>query len=99
VANISAGVVKLLDPNTYKTLVTQQTPKTYGDAAGLADGGVIPAGYPNDSFPDMLTSGETVTPAGGFDQFAAAIVAAINSQTRALTDNKFGGGMNAPYYG
>jgi hypothetical protein len=99
VANISAGVVKLLDPNTYKTLVTQQTPKTYGDAAGLADGGVIPAGYPNDSFPAMLTSGETVTPAGGFDQFAAAIVAAINSQTRALTDNKFGGGMNAPYYG
>jgi hypothetical protein len=99
VANISAGVVKLLDPNTYKTLTTQQTPKVYGDAAGLADGGVIPAGYPDDSFPAMLTSGETVTPAGGFDQFAAAIVAAINSQTRALTDNKFGGGMNAPYYG
>jgi len=95
VANISAGVVKLLDPNTYKTLVTQQTPKTYG----MADGGVVPAGYPDDSYPAMLTSGETVTPAGGFDQFAAAIVAAINSQTRALTDNKFGGGMNAPYYG
>ena len=99
VANISAGVVKLLDPNTYKTLVTQQTPKVYGEAAELADGGVVPAGYPNDSYPAMLTSGETVTPAGGFDQFAAAIVAAINSQTRALTDNKFGGGMNAPYYG
>jgi hypothetical protein len=97
VANISAGVVKLLDPNTYKTLVTQQTPKAYGTE--MADGGVVPAGYPDDSFPAMLTSGETVTPAGGFDQFAAAIVAAINSQTRALTDNKFGGGMNAPYYG
>lgn len=97
VANISAGVVKLLDPNTYKALVTQQTPKVYGTE--MADGGVVPSGYPNDSYPAMLTSGETVTPAGGFDQFAAAIVAAINSQTRALTDTKFGGGMNAPYYG
>lgn len=99
VANISAGVVKLLDADTYKSLVTQQTPKVYNQPAGMADGGVVPSGYPNDSYPAMLTSGETVTPAGGFDQFAAAIVAAINSQTRALTDNKFGGGMNAPYYG
>ena len=93
VANISAGVVKLLDPKTYKAFVTQQ------EVTNFAEGGVVPSGYPNDSYPAMLTSGETVTPAGGFDQFAAAIVAAINSQTRALTDNKFGGGMNAPYYG
>ena len=99
VANISAGVVKLLDADTYRSLVTQQTPKVFGQPTGMADGGVVPSGYPNDSYPAMLTSGETVTPAGGFDQFAAAIVAAINSQTRALTDNKFGGGMNAPYYG
>lgn len=98
VANISAGVVKLLDPNTYKSLVTQQSPKVYGGTE-MAEGGVVPSGYPNDTYPAMLTSGETVTPAGGFDQFAAAIIAAINSQTRALTDTKFGGGMNAPYYG
>ena len=57
------------------------------------------SGYPNDTYPALLTSGETVTTAGGFDQFAAAIVAAINNQTRALTNNTYGGGMNAPYYG
>ena len=31
---------------------------------GMADGGVIPSGYPNDSYPAMLSSGETVTPPG-----------------------------------
>ncbi len=66
---------------------------------GYANGGVVPGGYPNDTYPALLTSGETVTPAGGFDQFAAAIVAAINKQTSALTSNQFGGGINAPYYG
>lgn len=65
----------------------------------FAEGGVVPGGYPNDTYPALLTSGETVTPAGGFDQFAAAIVAAINKQTSALTSNQFGGGINAPYYG
>lgn len=73
------------------------------EPVGFASGGVIPPGYPNDTFPAMLTSGETVTPAGGaspsISQLAAAIVAAINNQTKALTDNTFGGGMNAPYYG
>lgn len=76
---------------------------TAEDPTGMASGGVIPPGYPNDTFPAMLTSGETVTPVGGaspgISQLAAAIVAAINNQTKALTDNTFGGGMNAPYYG
>jgi len=30
--------------------------------AGMQAGGVVPSGYPNDSYPAMLTSGETVTP-------------------------------------
>lgn len=64
----------------------------------MATGGVIPPGYPNDTFPAMLTSGETVTPAGGaspgVSQLAAAIVAAINNQTKALTSAGFG-----DYYG
>ncbi len=34
---------------------------------GLAEGGVIPAGYPNDTYPAMLTSGETVVPPGKLD--------------------------------
>jgi len=28
----------------------------------MAAGGVVPPGYPNDSYPAMLTSGETVIP-------------------------------------
>jgi hypothetical protein len=64
----------------------------------MASGGVIPPGYPNDSFPAMLTSGETVTPVGGTSpdvaQLAAAIVSAINNQTKALTSAGFG-----DYYG
>jgi len=103
VSLISSNVAKMVDPNFWKSFVTQQTPRVYGvvdnGGADYAVGGVVPAGYPNDSYPAMLTSGETITPAGGFDQFAAAIISAINNQTRALTDNKFGGGINAPYYG
>jgi len=29
---------------------------------GLAEGGIIPSGYPNDTYPAMLSSGETVLP-------------------------------------
>lgn len=66
----------------------------------LATGGVIPPGYPNDTYPAMLTSGETVIPAGqspmgDMSAFAAAIVNAINRQTDALTSNS---GINAPYW-
>jgi hypothetical protein len=32
------------------------------EAARMAEGGIVPAGYPNDTFPALLTSGETVTP-------------------------------------
>lgn len=31
---------------------------------GMEAGGIVPAGYPNDSYPAMLTSGERVTPPG-----------------------------------
>jgi hypothetical protein len=33
-------------------------------AAGMAEGGVVPPGYPNDSYPARLTSGEMVVPPG-----------------------------------
>ena len=36
--------------------------KGFKGFAGMAEGGVVPSGYPNDSYPTMLTSGETVTP-------------------------------------
>jgi len=34
----------------------------FGGDAGMQSGGVVPPGYPNDSYPAMLTSGETITP-------------------------------------
>lgn len=42
------------------TFVQSKIPK-------LATGGIVPPGYPNDSYPAFLTSGETVVPAGKLD--------------------------------
>jgi hypothetical protein len=36
-------------------------------AAGMAQGGIVPAGYPNDTYPARLTSGEMVIPPGKLD--------------------------------
>lgn len=36
--------------------------KSKSKATGMATGGMVPSGFPNDSFPAMLTSGETVIP-------------------------------------
>lgn len=36
--------------------------KSRKTATGMAEGGMVPDGFPNDSFPAMLTSGETVIP-------------------------------------
>jgi len=41
-------------------------------ATPMANGGTIPAGYPNDSYPAMLTSGETVVPPGKLPNFQNA---------------------------
>jgi len=41
---------------------TFATPKK---ATGMAGGGIVPQGYPNDTFPAMLSSGEQVIPAKG----------------------------------
>jgi TP901 family phage tail tape measure protein len=38
-------------------------------AQPLAKGGIVPSGYPNDSYPAMLTSGETVVPAKKLPDF------------------------------
>lgn len=35
----------------------------------LAEGGIVPSGYPNDSYPALLTSGETVVPAKKLPDF------------------------------
>lgn len=36
--------------------------KSFSGIPGLAEGGVVPSGYPNDTYPARLTSGEVVVP-------------------------------------
>jgi len=42
--------------------------------AKMAKGGTVPEGYPNDSFPALLTSGETVIPKGKANEYAEKIL-------------------------
>lgn len=41
-------------------------------ATGMYNGGMVPSGFPNDSFPAMLTSGETVIPLSKLGNFAGS---------------------------
>ena len=45
--------------------------KPLGRGVNMAGGGVVPGGYPNDTYPAMLTSGERVTPPGKLDNVRA----------------------------
>ena len=42
--------------------------------AGFKEGGIVPAGFPNDTFPAMLTSGEIILPPNKATEFADQIV-------------------------
>ena len=42
--------------------------------AKMATGGVVPEGYPNDTFPALLSSGETVIPKGKAGEYAEKIL-------------------------
>lgn len=44
---------------------------TLDDAAKMSGGGVIPPGYPHDTYPALLSSGERVTPPGKLDDVMA----------------------------
>ena len=79
-------------------VVTGITAATAGLAAatavGLKEGGVVPQGYPNDTYPARLTSGETVLPAKKLDQyeFGKQSVAVIEGDVRfEIEDNKLVG--------
>jgi hypothetical protein len=93
-----AGVIEDIVTGNFDIKPQTYTTPSTDTATNLATGGIIPPGFPNDTFPAMLTSGETVTPVGGaspgVSELAAAIVAAINNQTKALTSAGFG-----DYYG
>lgn len=42
--------------------------------AGLAEGGVVPSGFPNDSYPALLSSGEVVVPPDKLDSIGSSNV-------------------------
>lgn len=60
-AAIAAGVALVALASAVSALLSKG-PGGSGSAQGMADGGIVPPGYPNDTYPAMLTSGETVTP-------------------------------------
>ena len=48
-----------------------------GGAVGMAEGGVVPPGYPNDNYPARLTSGEIVVPPKKLESFFQEITQSI----------------------
>jgi len=49
---------------------------------GFAKGGIVPPGYPNDSFPARLTSNEAIIPLGDLDRFDFGKNATIEADIR-----------------
>ena len=43
------------------------------NGVGMETGGIVPSGYPNDTYPAMLTSGETVVPPGKLPEMNGAV--------------------------
>lgn len=95
------GNIPAMGASMTALLTTMATGKaaTYAAfAVGLADGGVVPAGYPNDTYPALLSSNETVVPAGKFPSFSSmngdfevkfeidgySLVAILNKYTKKL---------------
>jgi hypothetical protein len=63
---IAAFIMNLIFPGA--GTATSAASTLFSNMAGagrLAKGGVVPSGFPNDSYPAMLTSGERIIPAGG----------------------------------
>jgi tape measure domain-containing protein len=56
---IASGVQALIKQNDQGSSSNQAG---FGGGVPMAQGGIVPSGFPNDSYPAMLTSGETVTP-------------------------------------
>ena len=79
-------------------------------ARPFAEGGVVPPGYPNDTYPALLSSDETVVPpksldtvmnnTGGNETIQLVIREAAAAIVAAINKQPiFTGGINAPYYG
>lgn len=69
IINTAVGVTKALNMGGPLGIITGALVAAAGateiatiSSQGMKRGGVVPGGYPNDSYPAMLTSGETVVP-------------------------------------
>ena len=50
---------------------------TTREIGGMAKGGIIPSGYPNDTFPARLSSGEAVVPLDAFYSKLDILISAV----------------------
>lgn len=55
---------KLVSAETMEVSQMNVASTAKGTPPGFAEGGIVPAGFPNDSYPALLTSGESVIPPG-----------------------------------
>jgi hypothetical protein len=68
-----------------KTMVIMERAERTGESGvnttreigGIAKGGIIPSGYPNDTFPARLSSGEAVVPLDGFYSKLDILISAV----------------------
>ena len=61
IAGIMAGL-GLIATGSFIRAKIKASKEAKEDAAGMAQGGIVPAGYPNDTYPAKLSSGEMVIP-------------------------------------
>ncbi|MCK9429650.1 MAG: phage tail tape measure protein, partial [Candidatus Omnitrophica bacterium] len=61
-AMIIGGIALLAAGSAIKSLISKK-------ASNMANGGIVPQGYPNDSYPARLTSGEMVIPPSKLPEF------------------------------
>lgn len=68
-----AAVLSIVFPNSTSVSgagkAASQLGSLFKSFAGLADGGIIPPGFPNDTFPARLSSGEAVIPLDKLDRY------------------------------
>lgn len=69
-AAVIAGILSALTGGSFGSIFSKIT--GIGGGAGLAEGGIVPSGFPNDTFPARLTSGEAVIPLNRLEQMMAA---------------------------
>lgn len=56
-------------------------------AAKMAEGGIIPSGYPNDTYPALLTSGEMVVPQDRVKEITEVLDTASNRYSQGLPED------------